>query len=106
MTAQLMMLLTTVIIGLSLFFMVVAKKGSASSALYLWIIQLVVIFGISLFVLNLGLIETVTSAFGLITLLMFLRASTALSEVFNIPFLRAIGLAPAATFFSPSFIIA
>lgn len=76
MTAQLMMLLTTVIIGLSLFFMVVVKKGSASSALYLWIIQLVVIFGISLFVLNLGLIETVTSAFGLITLLMLIVVLT------------------------------
>lgn len=76
MTAQLMMLLTTVIIGLSLFFMVVVKKGSASSALYLWIIQLVVIFGISLFVLNLGLIETVTSAFGLITPLMLIVVLT------------------------------
>lgn len=76
MTAQLMMLLTTVIIGLSLFFMVVAKKGSASSALYLWIIQLVVVFGISLLVLNLGLIETVTSAFGLITLLMLIVVLT------------------------------
>lgn len=76
MTAQLMMLLTTVIIGLSLFFMVVVKKGSASSALYLWIIQLVVVFGISLFVLNLGLIETVTSAFGLITLLMLIVVLT------------------------------
>ncbi len=76
MTAQLMMLLTTVIIGLSLFFMVVVKKGSASSALYLWIIQLVVVFGISLLVLNLGLIETVTSAFGLITLLMLIVVLT------------------------------
>lgn len=76
MTAQLMMLLTTVIIGLSLFFMVVVKKGSASSALYLWIIQLVVVFGISLLVLNLGLIETVTSAFGLITLLMLIMVLT------------------------------
>lgn len=72
MSAQLMMLVVTVVIGFLLIFMIGTKRGSTSNAFYLWIIQFVVIFGISLFRLNISLIETFTSTFGLITMLMLL----------------------------------
>lgn len=72
MSAQLMMLIVTVVIGFLLIFMVGTKKGSAANAFYLWIIQFVVIYGISLFRLNISLIDTFTSTFGLITLLMLI----------------------------------
>jgi hypothetical protein len=43
MNAELMMLVVTLIIGYSLFFMVVTKKGSLIKAFYLWFIQLIVV---------------------------------------------------------------
>ena len=72
MNAEIMMLVVTLVIGFSLFFMVVAKKGSPRKAFYLWLIQLIVLLSISTFILNVGLIDIFTSTFGLITMLMLI----------------------------------
>lgn len=72
MNAEIMMLVVTLVIGFSLFFMLIAKKGSPRKAFYLWLIQLIVVLSISTFMLNLGVIDTFTSVFGLITILMLI----------------------------------
>lgn len=72
MDAEIVMLAVTLVIGLSLFFMVVTKKGSTKKAFFLWFIQLIVVLSISLFILNLGVIDIFTSTYGLITFLMLI----------------------------------
>lgn len=76
MNAEIMMLIVTLVIGFSLIFMQFTKKGSPSKALFLWFIQLIVVFYISIFMLNLGLIDTFVSTFGLITILMLILVLT------------------------------
>ncbi|WP_449537751.1 hypothetical protein [Ferdinandcohnia sp. Marseille-Q9671] len=72
MSAGLWMLLVTVLIGFSLVFMVITKKGSLTQAFSLWLIQLIAVLSISMFHLKLSLIDTFTSTFGLLTLLMLI----------------------------------
>jgi hypothetical protein len=70
MNGEMIMLVVTVVVGLSLFFMVVSKKGKPITAIYLWFVQLLVVLGINIFMLNHGFIDTFTSTFGLLTILM------------------------------------
>lgn len=76
MNAEIIMLGVTLVIGFSLFFMVVSKKGSPTKAYFLWLIQLIVVLSTSIFKLNLGLIDTFTSTYGLITILMLILVFT------------------------------
>ncbi|SES10069.1 hypothetical protein SAMN04487944_11826 [Gracilibacillus ureilyticus] len=76
MNAEILMLVVTLIIGYSLCIMVFTKRGSVIMAFYLWFIQLVVVLVISIFMLNLGVIDIFTSTFGLITILMLILVLT------------------------------
>ncbi len=67
-----MMLAVTLIIGLSLFFMVVTKKGNPTKTFFLWFIQFIVVLSVSIFILNLGVIDMVISTYGLLTILMLI----------------------------------
>lgn len=72
MNAELWMLLVTVLIGFSLVFMVITKKGSLPQAFSLWFIQLIAVLSISMLPLQLSLLDTFTSTFGLLTILMLI----------------------------------
>jgi len=76
MNPETIMLVVTLIIGFALFFMVITRKGTFIKALCLWLIQLIVILSINIFSLNLGVIDTFTSTFGLITMLMLILVLT------------------------------
>jgi len=70
---DLIMLIVTLVVGFSLFFMIVIGKVSSAKTYYsLLVLQFLVIVSVSMFILNLGLIDTFTSTFGLITLLMLI----------------------------------
>ena len=77
MNPDLIMLIVSLVVAFSLFFMIITKKGTSSKVYYsLLAFQFLVIFSISKFMLNLGLIDTFTSTFGLITLLMLILVLT------------------------------
>jgi len=77
MNPDLIMLMVSLVVGFSLFFMVITKKGTSANFYYsLLAFQFLVILGVSKFMLNLGLIDTFTSTFGLIALLMLILVLT------------------------------
>ena len=77
MNPDLIMLIVSLVVGFSLFFMIISKKVTSSKAYYsLLAFQFLVILSVSMFMLNLGLIDTFTSTFGLITLLMLILVLT------------------------------
>ena len=80
MNPDLIMLVVSLVVGFSLFFMIITKKATSTKAYYtLLALQFLVILSVSKFMLNLGLIDTFTSSFGLITLLMLVLVLTVTS---------------------------
>ena len=80
MIPDLIMLVVSLVVGFSLFFMIITKKVTSTKSYYtLLALQFLVILSVSKFMLNLGLIDTFTSSFGLITLLMLVLVLTVTS---------------------------
>ena len=72
MNGEIILLIVSAVISFALAFIVISKKCSQAVAFFLWLIQLITVVCINMFMLNLGVIDTFTSAYGLITILMLI----------------------------------